>query len=297
MSFVGKCKEAGLVSVVVPSYNHINYVRQCIESIQNQSYKKLQLIVIDDGSKDGSAELLLALQRKYGFELYLQRNIGLSETLNKALLDYVRGEFFCVCASDDYWHPEKASKLVRYLNDNKSVPMCFSRSYFVDENNVLLQGVTAAANKKITGGYIFDKIITQEFHFLPGMSRTSIYDEFGLYDKAIWTEDFNYNLKVSRKYPIGFVDEYLNYYRYPSDFSQKIKNTRVPMAHRACIDMYSNNKIYRKAIREWNFRNFVWFSGVASKKVLALKSMLLSIRCAYRFSYMKSIVRILVEWR
>lgn len=289
--------EDGLVSVLVPSYNHLRYIRQCIESIKNQTYKKIQLIVIDDGSIDGSKDFLVNLSQEYAFELHLQENIGLPATLNKALANYVRGEFFSICASDDYFHPEKISKLVSYLNSNKSVPMCFSKTIFVDENDIVQNSVTASANRKFVGGRIFDKIITQEFHFLPGMVRTSLYDEFGLYDKDIWTEDFYFNLMVSRKYEIGFVNEYLNYYRFPTGFSLKLTTLKVPMAHRACIDMYSDSEYYGQAIREWNFRNFLWFSGDPCRKKFAFKSMLSSISCFYRISFIKSFLRLLFKWR
>lgn len=287
----------GLVSVIVPSYNHSQYIRQCIKSIADQTYKNIELIVIDDGSTDKSVEILMGMRDEFSFELHTQKNIGLPATLNKAIKEYVHGEFVSICASDDYWHPEKASKLVSFLNKNSDIPMCYCKTLFVDENSVANNSVTTKANKHFSGGSIFGELITQQFHFLPGMVRTSLYAELGLYDEDIWTEDFDFNLRTSSRYEIGYIDEYLNYYRYPSGFSQKLTTTRVANAHRQCIDKYRESKYYREALSKWHFRNFVWYSGVAAQKIFALNSMINAARYFYKPAFVKAAARLLLKWR
>ena len=74
-----------LVSVIVPCYNHEKYVEKTIESIVNQTYKNIELIVIDDGSKDNSTIILEKLSRQYNFYYEHQHNIGLPATLNKMI--------------------------------------------------------------------------------------------------------------------------------------------------------------------------------------------------------------------
>jgi len=285
-----------LVSVVVPSYNHSEFITQCIESIINQTYKNIQLIVIDDGSSDGSQDILKKLKNEYHFELYLQNNKGLTKTLNDALINKVKGKYFSICASDDYFHPEKIRKMRNYLNENKETPMCFSETLFVDEKGSPKISETTYANKNLKGGHIFKEILTQQFHFLPGLIRTSLFHDVGYYDETVWTEDFNFNLKVAHKYKIGFINEQLSYYRYPSNFSNKLTNTKVPDAHRKCIDLYKNNKFYKEALKEWNFRNFLWYSGSKKHKKLAFKSMICSLRYFYRPTFYKSLVLLMIKW-
>ena len=82
-----------LVSVIIPSYNHERFITQCIENIINQTYKNFELTVIDDGSKDGSPEILRHLQGKYGFNLVLQENMRLALTLNKGKQNYSNGKY------------------------------------------------------------------------------------------------------------------------------------------------------------------------------------------------------------
>lgn len=287
----------GLVTAIVPSYNHKNYIEQCIRSIKEQTYKNIQLVVIDDGSVDGSVERIRAMQKIYEFDFYEQKNAGLSNTLNKAINEYAEGEYISICASDDYWHPDKIIKLVEYMDENRSEPMCFSKTIFVDQDDKVLDDLTRRSNKHLVGGNIFLEIITQKIHFLPGLIRAELYDKVGLYDPSNWTEDFGFNLKVSYRYSIGYVNEYLNYYRFPSNFNNKLSTEKVPLAHRACIDIYRESDHYNRAILEWNFRNFIWFNGFKDKKKLALKSMLDSKRLFWRPSFVKALLGLIFAWR
>ena len=286
-----------LVSVIVPSYNHSKYILTCIESILNQTYKNIEIIVIDDGSSDDSLGLLLEFNKSNKFRLITQENIGLAATLNRGISEFARGDFISICASDDYWRVDKIEKLLDYLTRNPEVPLCYSRTMFVDENDRHLESHTRSANKWLKGGHIFMEIITQKIHFLPGMVRTKVYDEFGLYDKIIWTEDFHLNLKVSKKYKIGFVDEFLNYYRYPAEYSSKLRSIRVPMAHKKCIDEYKSDNNFKLAMREWNFRNFVWFCGNKEQKRFALHGMLNCLSFIYRKQFVTSFLRLIFQWK
>lgn len=110
-----------LVSVVIPSYNHRDYVIQAIESVLDQSWPEVDLIVIDDGSKDGSPEVIQnLLERRGGFRFIARENRGLLKTLNEGLA-MARGEFFCELASDDFFPPDSLEKRVRFLLEH---PVC-----------------------------------------------------------------------------------------------------------------------------------------------------------------------------
>lgn len=100
-----------LVSIVIPCYNHELYVQDCIQSVIGQTYKNIELIIIDDGSKDGSIEQIenmksLCEERFIRFEFRSRSNKGLSATLNEAL-EWCQGQYFSVIASDDILLPGK----------------------------------------------------------------------------------------------------------------------------------------------------------------------------------------------
>ena len=89
-----------LVTIVIPSYNHADFIERAIESVFNQTYKNIEVILIDDGSTDSTKTRVEKLQKKFSFQAIFQENIGLSATLNK-LIDMASGEYISVCSSDE----------------------------------------------------------------------------------------------------------------------------------------------------------------------------------------------------
>lgn len=94
-----------LVSVIVPVYNTEEYLPQCIESILNQTWKEIQLILVDDGSADRSYQICLEYASRHpNIEVYHQENRGVSAARNTAL-DHLRGEYVFFVDSDDFVQP------------------------------------------------------------------------------------------------------------------------------------------------------------------------------------------------
>ncbi len=98
-----------LVSYIVLSYNHKNYIEKAINGIKNQTYKNIELIVVDDGSTDGSAELLHELQKSKKFKLIVQENSGVVAALNRGVSESA-GDFVVPHASDDVSEADRTEK-------------------------------------------------------------------------------------------------------------------------------------------------------------------------------------------
>ncbi|HET9699837.1 MAG TPA: glycosyltransferase family 2 protein, partial [Burkholderiales bacterium] len=107
-----------LVSVVVPVYNHAHYVGACLDSVYDQTHRPLQLIVIDDGSKDDSPRVVEEYLRRRegapGVEVIFRarENRGAHNTINEGL-EAARGEFIAILNSDDFYHPGRIEKCLR----------------------------------------------------------------------------------------------------------------------------------------------------------------------------------------
>ena len=106
-----------LVSIIIPYYNHKDYIEELLKSIKNQTYNKLETIVINDGSNDGSLKLLRNLKSKYRFNLYTQKNKGICATLNRGL-NLAKGEFIMPIGSDDVLFNTKVEDQVKILSLN-----------------------------------------------------------------------------------------------------------------------------------------------------------------------------------
>lgn len=108
-----------LVSIVIPSFNHQEFVRQAIESVFNQTYRPLELIVIDDGSTDQSREVIQEcvtqfVRDDFAFKFISRENRGAHSTINEGL-NLASGEILTILNSDDFFSPERLSKLVPLL--------------------------------------------------------------------------------------------------------------------------------------------------------------------------------------
>ena len=111
-----------LVSVLIPAYNHENYVQETINSIIDQTYQNIELIIYDDGSKDSTWNKIKELEekcKKRFTNVYFEtkENEGTCKTMNK-LLDLAKGEYVIVVASDDMIKPNMIEKEVDFLSKN-----------------------------------------------------------------------------------------------------------------------------------------------------------------------------------
>lgn len=115
------------VSVLIPAYNVEKYIGECLESVCNQTYRDLQIVVIDDGSKDSTFSILSAFAKKDNrIEIISRRNMGVAQTRNE-LLDRAKGEFVLFVDSDDWIEPEMISTLLN-LSKEYSVDLTMCRN-------------------------------------------------------------------------------------------------------------------------------------------------------------------------
>ena len=123
-----KMKNNPLVSVVIPSFNHKDFVLKSIHSVLDQTYKNVELIVVDDGSSDGSVELLSAASRKLGFRFIAQENAGVCKTLNRGIQEFSKGEYICTLASDDYFEATKIQKQLGAILSSENIEYCYTQA-------------------------------------------------------------------------------------------------------------------------------------------------------------------------
>lgn len=246
-----------LVSVVVPCYNHEKYVKETIESIVNQTYKNIELIVIDDGSKDNSVKVIQELADKYGFIFIHRENKGLCATLNEGIM-LSKGKYLCVCASDDIYILNKIEKQVAFMEQNSDYAMSYGKIIEFDENTEIKIEI-----KNPRSGFIFDSLLFG--NFIPAVSqitRKEIFEDIGVFDENLYIEDWDMWLRIAEKYKIGFIDEYLAYYRiHETNISKNFY--QIIQAEEKILRKYEKNKYFRKAL---NKRKASWFLRLLKNK-------------------------------
>lgn len=232
-----------LVTAVIPVYNHEKYVVESIRSILNQTYRNIELIVLNDGSKDRSHEMVLTLveeckQRFVRFEYINRENIGLSATLNQALA-WARGEYFSALASDDVALPEKIEVLVDALEaKGNTYAAAFGNAWFIDDagQRVRLDRDGLASDSACGRGcdnfldfytqgrgvnYNGDEFGTYASlisgNYLPAMSnvvRTKAILDVGGWTPGNIVEDWEMWLKICKKFKFVYVDRPVALYRW-----------------------------------------------------------------------------------
>lgn len=129
-------KEQPLISVLLPVHNAAETLSECISSILEQSYKNLEIIAIDDFSKDNSYSLLNSLKKK-DKRLRVYKNVkryGIAVTLNRAVKK-AKGSFIAFMDTDDYSSPKRFKKQLNFLLENQNVVAVGTQCVFINERN------------------------------------------------------------------------------------------------------------------------------------------------------------------
>lgn len=248
-----------LVSVVIPCYNHERFVQDSIQSVIDQTYENIELIIIDDGSQDRSVlkikEMVkLCEERFVRFEFRYRANIGLSATLNEALA-WCKGEYYSAIASDDIMLPKKTIIQVNFLNINKDINGVFGNAKLVDSNGTEIN-IIKPSKRKLT----FKNIILSNYTIIAAsqMLRMKVIRDLGRdpYAVDIKIEDWYMWLKLSEKGSLANIQEDLVKYRLHGNNTMK----NIDLVSRSRIEVINNfkySKFYRRGLRLVYIINYI----------------------------------------
>ena len=202
----GKADSAPMVSVVIPTYNNAQFLPEALDSLLSQTFRSLELIVVDDGSTDDTVDVLKPYA---GLLRYIRKENGGPASARNAGIKHARGELIAFQDADDTWLPEKLQLQVDYLREHPEVGVVFSGSVFFGTET--RQSDCLKQRFNVNSGMMFDRLLHD--HFV-GMSsvviRRSCLDEIGLFDESlIGAEDYNLYLRLARKFQFGFLEDRL----------------------------------------------------------------------------------------
>lgn len=132
-----------LVSAIIPNFNHAPYLRKRILSIANQTYKNIELIILDDCSTDNSRQVISEIVKEFNLDARLvfnETNSGNVSFQWQKAVDLARGELIWICESDDFCEPDFVEHLVPAFADN-SVTIAFGRIQFCDSDGEFMEGL------------------------------------------------------------------------------------------------------------------------------------------------------------
>ena len=199
-------REAGLVSIIMPSYNTASFIEETIQSVLNQTYTNWELIIVDDCSTDNTDEVLENIKDSRIRYFKNDKNSGAAVSRNKALRE-AKGQWIAYLDSDDLWMPEKLEKQIHFMETN-GYAFSYTNYEEIDVNGNKT-GVSITGPKKITKigmfNYCWPGCLTVMFD-ANKIGLIQIEDIKKNNDYAMW-------LKVCRKADCFLLDETLGQYR------------------------------------------------------------------------------------
>ena len=213
------------VSIILPSYNHAQYLPYAIESILSQTYRDFELIIVDDGSSDGSLQIAEDYADRHSQIRVLthtdHRNLGISETVNFAY-QQCRGEYWSGLPSDDILTPGKIERQVAFLDAYPEVGWVYCFAKLVDETGQPLADAKPFGEDMTGDAHPLRRLIQK--NVVPGMTslmRRSCTDKVGLHDAKIKYSDWEFWLRMTAQCKVAFLPEPLVFFRYHGYNSSK----------------------------------------------------------------------------
>jgi len=203
-----------LVSVIIPTYNSAKYIEEALESVFKQTLQDFEIIVVDDGSTDGTGEILKDYSDRIKY--IFQKNSGPASARNKGI-KIARGEYIAFLDADDLWMPTKLEKQVAMFDKNKNLGMVTTGACSFDEKGV--RGFSTYKRKKLMRGDVARNIFLHSDVGTPTvMARKEVFEKVGLFEertrqgeKVLLSHgsDDNMWIRIAAYFDVELIDEAL----------------------------------------------------------------------------------------
>jgi glycosyltransferase involved in cell wall biosynthesis len=213
-----------LVSVIIPAYNAEKSIARTLDSVLSQTYRNLEVLVINDGSTDKTAEIAESyVWKDPRVRVLHQPNLGLSAARNYGIR-FAKGEYIAPIDADDIWHKEKIQAQVECFQHSKtSVGLVYSWSMIIDENGNPLTGIAYKHRGNVLAELIYSNFVGNGSCPL---IRRSCFEEIGVFDVHLRAcEDRDMYLRIAEQYEFQVVPRYhVGYTKALSSMSANFKN-------------------------------------------------------------------------
>jgi teichuronic acid biosynthesis glycosyltransferase TuaG len=192
------------IDVIIPVYNGAAFIAEAIASIQAQTFKNFEIMVVDDGSDDDTADIVVNLcKTDPNISIIKQEHLGVQSALNKAISE-TKSQYIAFLDADDIWHPQKLEKQLEYIKANNT-EFCFCLMQEFDDSSIVARISKHKARKKPMKG----------FHKSAFLADRKVFNKYGLFDESVGIGDFVewYSRVIRTQRSVGMVEEVLAYRR------------------------------------------------------------------------------------
>jgi glycosyltransferase involved in cell wall biosynthesis len=256
-----------LVSIIIPMYNAGLYIRQTVQSALDQSYRNIELIIMNDGSTDNSEQIVRQMEKEDSrIKYYYKTNSGVSDTRNKGIA-LAQGNYIAFLDADDLWKPDNLEKKINAINQNGK-KWIFSDLEYIDEHNTILE----IQKNNFRPYNIMDNLLLWEGDVIPGpcsnivVAKGLLGNDVRFDTRLSSPADRDICLQLAAKEEPIYLDEKLWLYRQHSQsmtsINYKVVDEMICLYKKADEkNWFSSRKLRRKALSNLN----LLLSGISFK--------------------------------
>lgn len=206
-------QQANLVSVICIAFNHEKWIEKALESVFLQDYSSKELIIVDNGSSDQTAEIIRNWVKRHSEDLavsaiYKSAAVPYCELFNE-MLNLAKGEFVVDFSGDDFFYPHHLSASVERLSQVSDAAFVFSDATISDESGAkesyYKPNDVASLSSKVLAREFYQTLISRSYISSPTVVfRSQILKREGGYDDTLSYEDFDVQIRLTSKYPVVF---------------------------------------------------------------------------------------------
>ena len=280
-----------LVSILMPCFNHEKYIAVAINSVLEQTYKNIELIIIDDGSSDRTWAEIVKFKDHPNITVQRQKNVGLIETL-KILRKMANGEYITILASDDRFYPWKIEVMIDEFRRQPDIIFCTGKTDIIDQNGNVIGNIVGEYdgeddlyNRLINGRTYVSSVST--------IVKSAAYKAVDFFDPYI--EDLPAWIQISGAGKTTTVGRIVASYRRTSG-SLSCNISKMIDSEMRIIKHYCNNNDVKKLPAGWCGRWFKAYAGIdAYKAINFLASECCNIKIIFEKDFYKGIIKLITK--
>lgn len=213
-------------SIVIPILNRVKYIGNAIEKVQKGTFPDFEMIIVDNGSTDGTVDLVKSIAAKDDrIRLIHGKGGSIASALNEGIRA-ARGKYICQLDSDDEYTPDCLEMMIGHLESHAKCGLAISYYRLMDENGRVIEEVSPITHS----GYSRNQILRRDGAGAVRIFPKAVLEEFGLYDEVHYGnfgEDYDMVLKVGEKYDVDRVHKVLYHYRRHSDNTDVTRDPKM----------------------------------------------------------------------
>jgi glycosyltransferase involved in cell wall biosynthesis len=286
-----------LVSVIIPVYDVEDYVQEAIESIQNQTYKNLEIIIIDDGSTDNTSKIVEEVAKDDNRIIFYknEKNLKIVKTLNRAL-SLANGEYIARMDGDDISALDRIEKKVNFLEENKEFDLVGCSMKAIDTNGKEIGQTIHFSDQNLLLESL--KYVTPVSHIW--VARKSLYDKLNGYRYISGVEDYDFLLRMtSAGFQYTNLEEFFAYFVRLGREGNTVSNFGIKQRkmHSYAFKLYEERIKYTKdSFSEESLKQYIKTNNILEKiHSFSSKSLYKAIKSKGKKKYFKMIGYLLIS--